>query len=257
MASVKNDLRVDERFQPLLRQIGLDAETIFTDPRITAWRKLKDRENCTLDDQGVRLHIKRFGQIRWGSTPAQREAHGIMLLSAAGIPTVELVAWGSVRNGRSFIITRDLAGYRAADKLVEAGLDFARIAAAIADLTARLHAAGLHHRDLYLCHFFVNPDRPEQDVRLIDAARVAKIPSWPWRKRWIVKDLAQFWYSLSQLGLPAETQGNWLQRYALRRQGDPQSLRRAVERKAAWIGHHDARLRAKYPLRNISIPNRH
>ncbi len=35
--------------QPIFRELGLDADTIFTHPSIQPWRTLKDRENCTLD----------------------------------------------------------------------------------------------------------------------------------------------------------------------------------------------------------------
>ncbi len=48
-----------------MRELGLDAETIFTHPDIRAWQTLADRENCTLDPtmaggQIIRWHIKRY-----------------------------------------------------------------------------------------------------------------------------------------------------------------------------------------------------
>src|SRR5947199_1559699 len=58
---VKNTFRVAAEYQPLLRWLALDADGVFSDPRVVCWRKLADRENCTLDaDAGdgrmVRLH---------------------------------------------------------------------------------------------------------------------------------------------------------------------------------------------------------
>ena len=45
----QNEFHVAGGYQPLMRVIGLDAEAVFTHPRIVAWRRLADRENCTLD----------------------------------------------------------------------------------------------------------------------------------------------------------------------------------------------------------------
>ena len=96
---------------------------------------------------------------------------------------------------------------------------------------------------------------PDFVLRLIDAGRVARLPRWPFRGRWIVKDLSQFWYSAQQLGVSEDQRRAWLERYAVRR-GLPSSapLRHAIERKAAWIAKHDEKLRAKQPGRNVSIP---
>src|SRR5207248_1593154 len=157
------------------------------------WRKLPDRENCTLDatlnGRPVRLHIKRWQPARGFTLPADDEVRGLRALQAAKIPTAPLVGWGKLVDRRSFVITEDLSGYRAADKLVESGTPFETLLEPTTDLVAQLHAAGLHHRDLYLCHFFakVEPDG-RVDVRLIDAARVGHLGGFLTRARWIVKD---------------------------------------------------------------------
>ena len=60
----------------------------------------------------------------------------------------------------------------------------------VADIARRFHAAGFNHRDFYCCHFLVKEMSPGQfDVRLIDLQRVQR-RRW-FRRRWIVKDLAQ------------------------------------------------------------------
>jgi hypothetical protein len=247
--------------QPILRQVGLDAQGVFTHPDIVVWRSLPERENCTLDatlDDGsaIRLHIKRYRPQAGRRTPAQIEVAGIEALRACGIPTVPLVGWGRISDGSSFVITRDLAGYRAADKWLAQGADFDRILEPTARLAACLHAAGLHHRDLYLCHFFVDEQDAAAQVRLIDAARVRRLPIWPLRQRWIVKDLAQFWYSTLGLPITDPQRSAWLEHYAReRRLTTWKSLRCAIERKAAAIGRHDAKLRRRAPGRNISIPS--
>jgi heptose I phosphotransferase len=249
--------------QPLVRMIGLDAGAVFDHPDIRVWRSIADRENCTLDadvdGRHVRWHVKRYTAVRApGATPAEREVAGIRLLQDAGIPTVPLVAWGVLADRRSFVIVDELAGYRPGDKLLEAGgATFDQLLGPTADLAAKLHASGLHHRDLYLCHFFI-PQPPDDGppLRLIDCARVKRLPRFLTRYRWVVKDLAQFWYStLKHPEITDEQRLEWLRRYAERAGGpDAERLRRSVARKVAWIGRHDARLNRAQPNRNISIP---
>jgi heptose I phosphotransferase len=182
---------------------------------------------------------------------------GIELLQRAGIPTVPLVGWGTLADGRSFVVSLDLNGFRDAEKLVQGGLPFAEVLEPTADLAAKLHSASLHHRDLYLCHFFAKiADGKAPELALIDAARVKALPNW-FAKRWVVKDLAQFWYSTTKLSVTDSQRDAWLTRYAQQRKlSDPDqaSLRRAIVQKSAWIARHDRSLNAKQPTRNVSVP---
>src|SRR5205823_14972090 len=135
-----------------------------------------------------------------------------------------------------------------------AGFAFERLLEPTAQLAARLHGAGLHHRDLYLCHFFAKAEGESVDLKLIDAARVRRLPGWPTRRRWVVKDLSQFWYSTLALPITDEQRSRWLEGYARARGlGSAAGLHRSIERKAASIGRHDRKLRAAQPDRNISI----
>jgi hypothetical protein len=252
--TARDQFRVLPQYQPMMRMLGIDAEAVFAHDKIVCWRKLDDRENCTLDGdidgKAVRLHIKRYPR---GVTFAQDEVNAIELLKTAGIPTVPLVGWGNVADGRSFIITEDLTGYRDAEKLVAAGLPFESLLNSTADLATKLHKAGLHHRDLYMCHFFANESDPA-DVRLIDIARVRRL-SGLFTHRWIVKDLAQFWYSTMSLDVTDAQRDRWLARYAEQRGIVPTPrLRNAILRKVRAIARHDAKLKRAQPGRNISIP---
>ena len=189
---------------------------MFDHPLIRVWRTLDDRENCTLDaalqdGRAIRWHVKRYPASR--GTPAEEEVQGLRLLQDAQIPAPPLVAWGRTADGRSFVITEDLAGHQAADKLLAAGFPFDRLGDPLADLAAKLHKSGLHHRDLYLCHFFVKPTDAAIDAKLIDVARVKKLPLLLTRQRWIVKDLAQFWYSTLALPINDSQREAWLARY--------------------------------------------
>jgi len=251
-------MHVAPGYQPIFREAGLDAEAIFTSLEVKPWRSLSDRENCILDlkrSEGakIRFHIKRFPASSGMGTPADRDVNGLRTLQLEQIPTAPLVGWGKLADRRSFVITEDLAGYDAADKLIEAGLSFDRLLEPTADLAAKLHGAGLHHCDLYLCHFFAKAEGDGVDVRLIDAARVGRLGLLG--HRWIVKDLAQFWYSTLQLPVTQAQRMAWLDRYAAKRNLESVvKLQRAIERKSHWIARHDAQLRKKQPQRNISIP---
>jgi hypothetical protein len=250
---------ISDSFRAMFSRMGFVADSIFTNPDIKAWRILPDRENCTWDfsdgGRATRLHVKRFPATR-GPAPAKLEADGYHMLAERGIPTATVAAWGILDGGRSFIAVEDLAGFTPADKLVESGVPFDRLLPATADLAAALHKSGLHHRDLYLCHFMarVEENKPVE-LRLIDAARVQTLPTLLTRRRWIVKDLAQFRYSTTQLPISNLQWEAWLKRYGQQTGNESvEGLNRATAGKSAAIAAHDVRLRRRHPGRNISIP---
>jgi len=251
---------VSAGWQPAIRDIGLDADAVFAHPAIRSWRQLPDRENCTLDadlsdGRHVRLHVKRYAPWRRSPSPAEEEVAGHQLLLDGGIPTANLVAWGTLADGRSCTLFEDLAGFTPADKLVESGTSFSLIQQAAADMAARIHQAGLHHRDLYLCHLMVKLDGESPDIRVIDAGRVRKLPAFFARGRWIVKDLAQFWYSTLKLPVSEAERTAWLLRYCQQRQLPGTALMRGkIESKVKRISKHDAKLNMLQPTRNVSLP---
>ncbi len=255
----KNEFRIAAGYQSLIRRVGLDAETVFDHPEILVWRKLPDRENCTLDalwedGRKVRLHIKRYQPAYGFTTPADDEVKGHAALTAEQIPTAPLVGWGKLVDRRSFVIFEDLSGYLPADKAIDAGIDFQHLLEPTAYLAAKLHSSGLHHRDLYLCHFMASIDPERMDLKLIDTARVRRLPGILTRGRWIIKDLAQFWYSTTKHPITDAQRRHWLERYAQARGlKSVDSLQRSIERKARSIARHDKSLRHSQPTRNISI----
>ncbi len=231
--------------EPTLRRACLDPQRIFTDERIVAWRDLPERQNCYLDTPELRLHIKRY-KAPHGSD-ASAEANAIDLLIRAGIATVPLVAWGRDADGRGFLITRDLKGFVPADSTEASALDQDPICQSVADLAAKLHNAGLHHRDLYLCHFMVNT---KGEARLIDPGRVARLPCPPFHFRWIVKDIAQLCYSTpTGAGRRAILVRYLAQSTFWRRL----AIQLFAPLKVMLIARHDARLRQRRPERRVSI----
>src|SRR3712207_3226581 len=112
-----NLLHVDPAVQPIFRELGIDAEAVFDHELIQPWRRLSDRENCTLDTtledgRHIRWHVKRYQH-----NDADPEVAGHRLLQQHGIPTADLIAWGKLEDGRSFVIFNDLSGYCDAEKL--------------------------------------------------------------------------------------------------------------------------------------------
>ncbi len=102
-----------------MRDFVLDPERTFTDPRIDAWRTLKDRQNCTLQ-LTHRFHIKRYKL----PLPAMSELRGYSLLKDHNIPTAPLVAAGVLDDRRSFTMFLDLEGYLPGDRFIAGGGDF-------------------------------------------------------------------------------------------------------------------------------------
>ena len=251
LPAAKGYYRAESRYADLLKRVGLaDAMSVFENPRIDVWRSITERENCILDHDQGRLHIKRN---KPGYSGVELEVIGIQLLKQAGIESVPLVASGKLNDKRGFLITDDLVGFDDAEKLVRDGLPFQRLLSATATVAAKLHAAGLHHRDLYLCHIFARLDGNDVSLRLMDAGRVRPVPRL-FSRRWYVKDVAQFLYSLQQFDVPPDMLEAWLTQYASAG-GVPidAAFRKAVDRKARWIARHDAKLRQRQPTRNVAI----
>jgi hypothetical protein len=252
--------RARPAYADLLREAGLpDGVSVFEHPGIVPWRRLDGRENCTLDftradGTRVRLHMKRY-DVR-GADAVEAEADGLRLLEHAGIGTTPLAATGVVAGRGAFLITEDLSGFVPCDKLVESGTPFNALLRPTAGLATDLHDHGLHHRDLYLCHFMARPEAPG-DLRLIDAARVKRLPRF-FARRWVVKDLAQFWYSTTKhRDITDKQRDAWLAAYAEGTgERDVTGLKRAILRKVDWIARHDRKLAAAQPDRNVSIPTK-
>lgn len=145
-----------------------------------------------------------------GDSAGREEARNIRKLEAAGIPCMELAAYGESLSDdgllESFLLTPELEGYAQLDDFLrnrfaslntEGGARDAqlqRLIGHVAAIARQFHDAGFNHRDLYCCHFFVHERATgDFDIRLIDLQRVQLRTRM--RRRWIVKDLAQLAYS--------------------------------------------------------------
>ncbi len=179
---------------------------------------------------------------------AAAEVRAIARLQAAGVGVARVLAWGShgwnPARRRSYVVLQSLAAAISLEQLAEAGVDSTtrrRLCMRAADVVRRMHAAGVNHRDLYLCHLLASPERDELLVLDLHRAQVrARVP-----RRWRIKDLASLLYSSTDLGLSRRDQLRFVVRYT---RGPARGLRRdsgfwrAVRRRAAAMSRRERRL---------------
>lgn len=208
-----------------------------------------------------KCYLKRFTQpplrqqfinllAGFGST-AEVEFHWIQQLTRLGIATPQVVACGSRRNGfrevASLLLTAELHGESLEKWLPRRAASLGRnmkrsLSQSLAALVARLHNAGLVHRDLYMSHIFIAA-KGENDINLslLDLQRVAR-PRWRrWRR--IVKDLAAMNYSTPLSVATNADRVRWLKLYLDMRNvsAHQKALIRAVVRKTGRIARHSAK----------------
>ncbi len=187
----------------------------------------RERWRWTLDaDGGPRmLYIKRYIEPTWreqldrvlrqcaGHSRAYWEFLQSAQLALACVPAPAAVAFVEKMSGRferrSAVLFEAVRGEPVDRFWMRAAAEQAPIAcgAARRDFISRLarfvaafHGTGLCHRDLYLCHLFVEADpqyRTAPRFAVIDLARVHQ-PRWR-RMRWLLKDLSQLDASARQV----------------------------------------------------------
>jgi len=180
------------------------------------------RIKLSTDEPGkdVVIYLKRFGnpgfgeRIRQSIKRGSRDGAGVYDFSGAvrlaeiGVPVPRAVAYGQERGflggRRSFAILEELPGADALERILpnwdEMKNEYRMLGnkreliKQLAGLVKRLHESGLCHRDLYLSHIFLGRDEDGKELlSLIDLNRVFQPVIV--KRRWIVKDLAQLYFS--------------------------------------------------------------
>jgi len=205
------------RFVNAIHAPYASADEVAEHPDLAVWRTQPDRVNGTLGDL--------FVKITADADEARREWEAHQLLLGVGFRAPQPAVGGVLRDGRGLFSSVKLKKLYPMDE-VWSTLDPREAVRAAADVARRLHAGGLVHRDLYLCHLFVPEGRAE--VTLIDLARVTKTTS----RRRRVKDLAALLHSARGLCTRTEL---WR---GLKRYGGGKRLARSVIRKARRIAGH-------------------
>lgn len=168
------------------------------------------------------VYLKRHYRLPWPArigallnpagkfTPAAAEWAHLRTARAIGISVPDVVAagerigpWGELQ---SYLMVAELMGCeplheaipaRSATMRPAAFLRFKReLITEMVEITSRLHARRMFHKDLYLCHFFLDPAEripAGKRLTLIDLHRLAEHRVMPWRWRW--KDLGQLLFS--------------------------------------------------------------
>jgi heptose I phosphotransferase len=218
-------------------------------------------------DGPVPVYLKRHYRLPWTArlaallqpegkhTPGAAEFAHLTHARSLGLVVPGVVAagerigpWGNVQ---SYLLVEELTGslplheaipwlagrlYRIAFERLKRHLvkEMARIA-------ATLHNAYVFHKDLYLCHFFLDVSVPlaERSLAIIDLHRLAEHRIWP--DRWRRKDLGQLLYST--IGVPGITDRDvlrfWSHYRKLARLKCPASQARLIAWKAARYDRHN------------------
>jgi heptose I phosphotransferase len=157
-----------------------------------------------------RARLSALVDPRGRHSPAAAEWAHLERVRSLGVAVPEVVAagerigpWGALQ---SFLMVAELTGslplHEAVPALADAlaPAEFARakrhLANEMAAIVAKLHGAHVFHKDLYLCHFYLDMRRPVGDnnpLSLIDLHRLGEHRFWADRWRW--KDLGQLLYS--------------------------------------------------------------
>jgi heptose I phosphotransferase len=173
-------------------------------------------------DGPVAVYLKRHYALPWTSrlaalfdpdgrhTPGAAELAHLNRVRALGVAVPEVVAagerigpWGQAQ---SFLMVAELTGslpLHEALPLLARSLEARAfeslrrgLVREMAAHTATLHGSRVFHKDLYLCHFYLDMsrlDRPGERLALIDLHRLGEHRLWSDRWRW--KDLGQLLYS--------------------------------------------------------------
>jgi len=176
-----------------------------------------------LNQDDLVVYLKRHWQLSWWNrllaclfpagkwTPAMLEWQNLQLAQREGFAVPEPLAVGQcIGPGlrlQSFLVIRELTGMLPLHQAIPLALSimpetvFTRwkqhLLAQVADIARRLHARCFFHKDLYLCHFYV--DQPQATdhlpgpLKLIDLHRFGyhRLTAW----RWQIKDMAQLLFS--------------------------------------------------------------
>lgn len=202
-----------------------------------AYRDVSGRRTIQVELAGNSYFIKQHFGVGWGEIfknlfsfkkpvlGAMTEVDAIKKLGEVGIATTPLVGYG-VRGGnpatqQSFVMTEDLGDIVSLEDLcadwkqTPPDAEFKhRLVVAMAQLAARLHGAGLCHRDFYLCHLVMKKSELGAgaiNLILIDLHRM--LSAQPVGGSAVMKDIAGLYFSAMDCGFTAQDWALFRQHY--------------------------------------------
>lgn len=231
------------------------------------FRELEGRRTLRIEVAGqgyfVKIHrgvgwkeiVKNLLLLRLPVLGARNEWRALERLHQAGVPTMTAVGMGesgwNPATRHSFLITQELAPTLSLEEL---SMNWAQqppvprfkwqLIARVAEMTARMHQAGVNHRDCYICHFLLDTRVPPTvaniHLSLIDLHRAQTRTRTP--KRWRNKDLAALYFSVLDIGL---TQRDLLRFLCTYFQCTPRVLLQREARLLRWLRHKAQSLQAR------------
>jgi len=217
-------------------------KTMFEDMKTAegeVFRTGKGRVTLRFVRDGRSFFLKRHTGIGWieifkdllqGRLPiigALNEWRALERLQIMNISSLLPAAFGqrgiNPAGRESFLVTRELKDTVSLEDLArdwQEREDFIHIKRAIipqvARMVRRIHACGMNHRDLYICHLHVSKRWLENPVSypelfIIDLHRAQIRQSVP--KRWLVKDIASLHFSSMDAGLTGNDRLRFMRAY--------------------------------------------
>lgn len=182
---------------------------------------------CEIEGRGYFLKLHQgvgwseiFKNLLQGRPPvlgASNEYNAIRALEKLAIDTLTIAGYGqrglNPATQLSFLITDELTDIESLEDFCArwpqqppAFVLKRKLIERIATIARKLHAAGINHRDFYLCHFLLDIRTPIDTeniatarLHLMDLHRAqirAEVP-----ERWLIKDLGGLYYSALDIGL--------------------------------------------------------
>ncbi|APW63141.1 lipopolysaccharide kinase InaA family protein [Paludisphaera borealis] len=217
------------------------------------------------------VYLKRHFQMPWLArfsalvhpngrySPGAAEWAHLERARSLGVPVPDVVAIGE-RIGpwaglQSYLVVAELTGCKELNEalpVIEQSMDREafeslkrRIVKEMARISATIHKARMFHKDLYLCHFFLDLERLARDPRdvaltLIDLHRLQEHRYWPDRWRW--KDLGQLLFSTEGVAgvSPRDALRFWVHYKREAGVRNPEWQARMIRLKAARYSDHNA-----------------
>jgi len=262
----KGNLFVNKDFSEFLDASGLHSFDDFMRMEgMVVKSAVRERSTQRLDLAGVAVYVKKhfFPGIReilknllrlQFPVGALNEWHALLAFHAHNIPTMTPICAGSKPlfwkiEKESFLLTSDLGEATRLNDFLKANkaipcrgklLEKKRgILENLADITRRMHSAGINHKDYYLCHILMDN---REKLYVIDLHRVnvrEKVG-----KRWMVKDLAALLFSSLEVPVTHGQRLAFYKRYMQINQLSPDDkmLIRLIVKKCNKIARHTEKM---------------
>ncbi len=202
------------------------------------YRRREGRVTLRFGFAGRAFFLKLHRGVGWGEicknllqgrlpvVAASNEYRAVTALRALGVDTLTVTAYARLGVNpaaiRSMLVTEELVGTVSLEDFCADWVHTPpqpavrlRLVRKLADSARRMHAAGINHRDFYLCHFHLDPaSLPGAGLRcyLIDLHRAQLRRRTP--LRWRVKDLAGLYFSALDCGLERRDLWRFMRHYS-------------------------------------------